>query len=65
MIELVISRNQILDNLCRQIDSFFSCSNDERMLLNEYMDKALGRVEICFQCIDNKYFKNELGGGEI
>lgn len=60
--ELIISRNQILDNLCSQIGSFFSCSNDERILLDEYIDKALERCGVCFQGVDNKYFKNELGG---
>lgn len=64
MMELIISRNQILDNLCSQIGSFFSCSNDERMLLDEYIDKALERCEACFQGVDNKYFKTN-GGGEI
>lgn len=62
MMQLAISKGQIIENLCRQIDSFFSCSNDERMLLNEYIDKALERIGVCFQGVDNKYFKNESGG---
>ena len=65
MMQLSIPKEQIIENLCRQIDSFFSCSNDERMLLNEYMDKALERICTCFQSVDNKYFKNESGGGKI
>ena len=63
--QLLISRSQILDNLCRQVDSFFSCSEEERSLLDVYLDKALQRVGRCFQGIDNKYFKTESGGGEI
>ena len=61
MMQLLISRSQILDNLCRQVDSFFSCSEEERSLLDVYLDKALQRVERCFQGIDNKYFKTESG----
>lgn len=60
--QLLISRSQILDNLCRQIDSFFSCSEEEHSVLETYLDKALERVEKCFQGVDNKYFKNEFGG---
>lgn len=55
--ELIISRSQILDNLCRQIDSFFTCTEEERSILDTYLDKALNRIEKCFQDIDNKYFK--------
>ena len=61
--QLLISRSQILDNLCRQIDSFFSCSEEEYSMLETYFDKALQRVEKCFQGVDNKYFKTESGGG--
>lgn len=61
MMQLLISRSQILDNLCRQIDSFFSCSEEEYSMLETYFDKALQRVERCFQGIDNKYFKTESG----
>lgn len=60
--QLLISRSQILDNLCRQIDSFFSCSEEEYSMLETYFDKALQRVEKCFQGVDNKYFKTESGG---
>lgn len=60
--QLLISRSQILDNLCRQVDSFFSCTEEERFVLETYLDKALERVEKCFQGVDNKYFKTESGG---
>ena len=60
--QLLISRSHILDNLCRQIDSFFSCSEEEYSVLEAYLDKALERVEKCFQGFDNKYFKTESGG---
>ena len=60
--QLLISRSQILDNLCRQIDSFFSCSDEERIILDEHLDKALGRAEMCFAGIDNKYWKLQVGG---
>lgn len=63
MMQLLISRSQILDNLCRQIDSFFSCSEEEHSVLETYLDKALERVEVCFQSVDNKYFRDESGGG--
>lgn len=58
---LVISRCEILDNLCRQINSFFSFAEEEQMILNKYLDNALDRLEKCFQGIDNKYFKLESG----
>lgn len=61
MMQLLISRSQILDNLCRQIDSFFSCSEEERSVLEAHLDKALERVKKCFQGVDNKYFKAESG----
>lgn len=61
MMLLVISRCEILDNLCRQINSFFSFAEDEHMILNKYLDNALDRLEKCFQGIDNKYFKLETG----
>ena len=35
---------------------------EEHSVLEAYLDKALERVERCFQNVDNKYFKNELGG---
>lgn len=63
--QLLISRSQILDNLCRQVDSFFSCSEEERSVLDTHLDKSLDRVKKCLQGVDNKYFKSELGGGEI
>lgn len=59
--QLLISRPEILDNLCRQIDSFFSCSEEERSVLETYLDKSLERLEKCLQGVDNKYFKTELG----
>ena len=61
MMLLVISRCEILDNLCRQINSFFSFAEEEHMILNKYLDNALDRLEKCFQGIDNKYFKLETG----
>lgn len=61
MMLLVISRCEILDNLCRQINSFFSFAEEEQMILNKYLDNALDRLEKCFQGIDNKYFKLESG----
>jgi len=61
MMQLVIPRAEILDNLCRQIHSFFSCTEEERIILDKYLDKTLERVEKCFQGIDNKYFKSDLG----
>lgn len=60
--QLLISRSQILDNLCRQIDSFFSCTEEECSVLEIYLDKALERVKKCFQGVGNKYFKAESGG---
>lgn len=59
--QILISRSQILDNLCRQVDSFFSCSEEECSILDAYLDKALDRVEKCFQGVDNKYFKTNGG----
>ena len=61
MMHLAIPRGQILDNLCRQINSFFSCSDEERIVLDQYLDKALEKVEKCLRGIDNKYFKTEFG----
>lgn len=57
MMQLLISRSQILDNLCRQIDSLFSCTKEERSILNAYLDKTLERMSKCFAGVDNKYFK--------
>ncbi len=59
--QLLISRSQILDNLCRQIDLFFSCSEEERSVLETYLDKSLERLKKCLQGVDNKYFRTELG----
>ena len=59
MMQLLISRYQILDNLCRQVDSFFSCSEEERSVLDAYLDKVLDRVGKCLQGVDNKCFKDE------
>ncbi len=61
MMQLQISRTQILDNLYRQIDSFFSCTEEERSVLSVYLDKTLKRLEKCFQGVDNKYFKADSG----
>lgn len=63
----VISKEQILENLCKQIDSLFSISSEERDLLATYMDKALAKCEVCFANTNNKYFKvnGVLGGGKI
>lgn len=62
MMQLLVSRSQLLENLCRQVDSMFSCTEEERSTLDIYIDKALERVERCFQGVDNKYFKIESGG---
>lgn len=60
MLQLVIPKSQILDNLYRQINTFFSCSDDERLVLDEYLAKALERAEKCFQGIENKYWRISL-----
>ena len=61
--KLDIPREDILNNLCNQINSFFSCSEKERQTLNIYFDKALERAEICFLGINNKYWT--LPNGEV
>ena len=60
MLQLVIPRTQILENLFRQINSFFSCSEDEFHVIDKYLDRALERAEKCFQGIDNKYWRISL-----
>lgn len=60
--KLDIPREDILNNLCNQINSFFSCSEKERQTLNLYFDKALERAEICFLGINNKYWTLSDGG---
>lgn len=60
MLQLVIPRTQILENLFRQINSFFSCSDEESHVIDKYLDRALERAEKCFQGIDNKYWRISL-----
>lgn len=60
--KLNISRGDILNNLYRQLNSFFYCSEEEKQILDTYIDKALERSEICFLAINNKYW-TLLGGG--
>ena len=62
MMQLLISRSRILDNLCRQIDSFFSCSEEEHTMLDIYLDKALERVENAFKVLIISILKTKLGG---
>ena len=62
MMKLNISRGDILNNLYRQLNSFFYCSEEEKQILDTYIDKALERSEICFLAINNKYW-TLLGGG--
>ena len=55
--QLEVSREIILDNLWRQVDTFFTCSEEERITLDNCLDRALERAEKCFLGIDNKYWK--------
>lgn len=50
MMQLLISRSQILDNLCRQVDSFFSCTEEERFVFEVWsaehpVGSVLGRAK--------------------
>lgn len=67
MMDLVIPKEQILTNLYKQIDSFFSISTEEKDMLAYFIDEALSKCEVCFANTNNKYFKanSSLGGGEV
>lgn len=67
MMNLVIPRENVLANLCKQIDTFFSINADEKDLIAENIDEALFKCELCFAQTSNKYFKanGSLGGGEV
>lgn len=64
MMNLVIPRENVLANLCKQIDTFFSINADEKDLIAENIDEALFKCELCFAQTSNKYFKanGSLGG---
>jgi len=55
--ELVIPRAEILNNLCRQLHSFFSCSEEEKVQIETQLDTVLARCEKCFMGFNNKYWQ--------
>ena len=59
---LEIPRDEILNLLYKQLNSFFSCSENEKSILNTYLDRTLVRCEVCFLGINNKYWTLLRGG---
>ena len=54
-----ISKDDILAQLIRQLESFFMLHRDEKELLGRLMDDVMGRCAYCFGKNENKYFKHE------
>ena len=50
--------NEVIYQTIKQLSNFWSLSNEEKILLGEYYGNVNQRCELCFQYIDNKYFKN-------
>lgn len=51
-----IAKQLILEQLKKQLNSFFIMSNDQYTILEEYFDKVLVRCEYCFSHTPNKYY---------
>lgn len=54
-----ISKDNIVAQLIRQLESFFILHRDEKELLGRLMDDVMGRCAYCFGKNENKYFKHE------
>lgn len=64
MLEISINKEELLSILKRQINSFYSLSNQEYMVLKDNLDSVLLKIEYNFSSINNKYYgKNWNKGG--
>lgn len=63
--ELIISKEDILNQLFLQLRSYFLLINEEETQIKRTIDVVLDRCELNFQNSDNKYFRNVIGGGKI
>lgn len=55
--QYIISKELILEQLKKQLTSFFILTEDECKILDKHYDTALDRCEYCFSKNGNKYFK--------
>lgn len=60
--ELIISKEDILNQLFLQLRSYFLLINEEETQIKRTIDVVLDRCELNFQNSDNKYFRNVMGG---
>ena len=54
--ELEIPKGQIVEQLKNQLSMHFFLSDDEKSVIDRYVDGALDKCETNFQVSDNKYF---------
>ena len=52
-----LSKDDLINNLFKRLESFFYLSGEERDIIRSYHTKVLLRIELCFKKVDNKYFK--------
>lgn len=57
-----LTKNQLLNNLFKRLESLFYLTKEEKNVLEVYNDKVLDRVNLCFSKVDNKYFRKD---GEV
>ena len=55
--ELEIPKGQIIEQLKIQLSMHFFLSDDEKSVIDRYVDGALERCEANFQVFDNKYYR--------
>lgn len=56
---LEIKKEEILNGIIRQLNSFFSVPGREIETLGEVIDEVLRRCEFCFSKSENKYYSKE------
>lgn len=59
--ELIISKEDILNQLFQQLRTHFLLINEEETQIKRTIDVVLDRCELNFQKSDNKYFRNVMG----
>lgn len=60
---MFVTEDELVSLLERQINSFFSCSIEEKRVLTLVLNDALDRLETCLQSKVNNYMA--MGGGKI
>ncbi len=65
MLEISVNKEGLLSILKKQINSFYSLSAQEYMVLKDNLDSVLSRIEYNFSNINNKYYSINWNTGGV